>query len=295
MIQDFARSLSIVSSIVVVLGAVVGCASNVSAQATDDSDLINAKPAEPGEVPSTLHIAASCTATKIAPKMILTAAHCVLDLSNLAPLYGEGKPLKIGNASHTVARLHVHPKWMSVCEETLCSISAVTLKIDAPDIAILELESDLAGIPVTPVDSTPLEVGDDVMLVGYGCTDGVHVRGAGGTLATKEAKIIAPAQAIHEGSPLAENNLAVYSGNYALTAGPAAANGEAAGLCPGDSGGPLYAKRNNKLVVVGVNANYTLRPDEQDGVGLPVTNWHTRLDSASRNQVGAFLDSVLKR
>jgi hypothetical protein len=34
--------------------------------------------------------------------------------------------------------------------------------------------------------------------------------------------------------------------------------------------------------VAGVNANYTLRPEETDDVGLPVTNWHTRLDESSR-------------
>lgn len=258
-----------------------------------ESDLINAEPAKKEDLPATVHLADGCTAAKIAPKMLLTAAHCVLDLGTLDPKYGANKPIKLGDSKqHEVARVHVHPRWMSVCADTLCSIAAVTLKIDAPDVAIVELKEDLADVSIAPVDEQPLKPGDDVILVGFGCTNGVHVadRSTSGKLTTKEAKIIAPEKAIHEGSPLVENNLAVYSGNYALTAGPA--RNEGAGLCPGDSGGPLYRRIKDKLYVAGVNANYTLRPDDQDGVGLPITNWHTRLDKDSRNRVGAWIGAT---
>jgi hypothetical protein len=44
--------------------------------------------------------------------------------------------------------------------------------------------------------------------------------------------------------------------------------------------------------VVGVNSNYTLGPEAKDSVGLPITNWHTRLDDASRHGVGAWLKAV---
>mgnify|MGYP000644449504 CR=1 FL=1 len=63
-------------------------------------------------------------------------------------------------------------------------------------------------------------------------------------------------------------------------------------LCPGDSGGPLYKATPDGVAVVGVNANYTLLPDDKDEVGIPVTNWHTRLDGSSRNHVGDWLSQV---
>ena len=97
--------------------------------------------------------------------------------------------------------------------------------------------------------------------------------------------------AVHDGSAVLASDVAQVAGIYSLTAGPGAARAKA-GLCPGDSGGPLYAKRAGVLVVVGVNSNYTLGPEAKDDVGLPITNWHTRLDEASRHGVAAWLRSV---
>ncbi len=78
-----------------------------------------------------------------------------------------------------------------------------------------------------------------------------------------------------------------------MTAGPGARGASAAaGLCPGDSGGPLYRKRDGGWAVVGVNSNYTLALEADDSVGLPITNWHTRLDGKSRHDVATWLRSV---
>jgi hypothetical protein len=281
-------------------GAACADRSDVS---SDDSDLIGGRATALAELPSTIHLADGCTAAKVAPKLLLTAAHCVLNLSTLEPKYGpvrSGSPRAVklsrdpagGYAEHEVAAVHVHPKWMSACARTLCSISAVTAKLDAPDVALLELGVDLAEVPIAPVESRPLAAGDEVVVVGFGCTDGVHVAGGGvRSLASATATVVAASAAVHDGSPVSASDEPIYAGNYAFTAGPGAGSAHA-GLCPGDSGGPLYRRRGNELVVAGVNANYTLRSDEEDAVGLPVTNWHTRLDDGSRNNVYAWIESV---
>jgi hypothetical protein len=264
----------------------------------EPSALIGGADADAGDLPSTVAIAGECTAAKIGARLLLTAAHCAVDPSTMEPKYGPGKPVELarapstGRVEHAVARVHAHPAWMTTCAETLCSISAVSAKVDAPDIAIIELVDELLDVPVSPVDPHRLAPGDEVTLVGFGCTDGVHAALAGGgTLRTAEGAIVDPTAALHDGSFVSTDDVAVFSENYALTAGPGKDPAHA-GLCPGDSGGPLYARRAGKLVVVGVNANYTLLPDAEDASGLPETNWHTRVDDASRHGVFAWISSI---
>ena len=169
----------------------------------------------------------------------------------------------------------------------------MTARLDAADVAVIELATDLADVPVATVASAPLAAGERVTVLGFGCTAGVLVADTREALTLKyaETKLVPAERAVHDGSPVLATELAQVAGIYSLTAGPGAARSKA-GLCPGDSGGPLYAKRDGVLVVVGVNSNYTLGPEAKDSVGLPVTNWHTRLDDASRHGISAWLKTV---
>ncbi len=288
-------------AILFVLGA-AACSAPVESEQSDvseDHQLIGGRPATVARFPSTLHIAAGCTAAKVAPKLVLTAAHCVFDPNRLEPKYGPNKPIRLsrqptdGHVERAVVEVHVHPKWKSACAESYCAASAVTAKLDAPDVAVIELAEDLDEVPAAPIDPMPLAAGDDVQILGFGCTQGVHIADDRSqiTLLFADAQIAPLSAAIHDGSPVTRNDLPVYGGNYLLTGGPGSA-AIAAGLCPGDSGGPVYAQRGSTLAVVGVNANYTLRPDAEDPNGKPVTNWHTRLDDQSRNGVAEWLRSV---
>ena len=245
-------------------------------------------------MPGVVHLDDGCTAAKVGRRTLLTAAHCVVSLSTMDAKYDMTHPVRLavnaaaGHVAHAVTATAVHPAFATKCAETLCSIAAVVAKVDAPDVALLAIADDLPEVAIVPISTVPLAVGEAVELVGYGCTAGVHVADdrAVTTLATAESVVVAPATAVHDGSPVADADLPVVSGNYALTAGTA-------GLCPGDSGGPLFARRGGAIQIVGVNANYTLRPDEDDAVGVPVTNWHTRLDTASRNDVAAWIVAQL--
>ncbi|MBS2018072.1 MAG: trypsin-like serine protease [Deltaproteobacteria bacterium] len=284
------------------LAAACGSAGSDDAALDDASGedaLIGGAPATLAQFPATLYLKKGCTAAKVAEKKLLTAAHCVIDGSTLDAKYGPGKPVELtrepakGFTTHAVAKLHVHPAWVPACESAYCASSSVTATLDAADVAVIELAEDLQGVPSAPIDTAPLATREKVTVLGFGCTEGVLAQDARPevTLKFAETTILAASRAVHEGSPVEPTQLGQVSGIYAMTPGPARVKG-AGGLCPGDSGGPLYKKRGDALVVVGVNANYTLRPGEKDLAGIPVTNWHTRLDDRSRLGVATWLASI---
>jgi len=272
--------------------AAVACSGAASAEVVAP-EIIGGKVV--ASMPGVVHLEDGCTAAKVAPRTLLTAAHCVVSLSTMDPKYDAIRPVRLavtpaaGHVAHAVTRTAVHPAFATKCAETLCSIAAVVAKVDAPDVAFLELADDLPDVATVPIGALPLAVGEIVELVGYGCTEGVHIADGRAvvTLATASSVVVAPATAVHDGGPVGAADLPVVAGNYVFTAGEA-------GLCPGDSGGPLFVRRGDELTVVGVNANYTLRPDEDDAAGVPVTNWHTRLDSGSRNDVAGWIAAQLR-
>jgi len=270
------------------------------ADAAESNDaLIGGRAARAGQFPATVTLKGECTATKVGPKLLLTAAHCVLDPATVSIRYPAGSHLSVahdpskGYADVEVAAVHVHPAWTKACEDAYCAASSVTARLDAPDVAVIELATDLAGVPSASIDTEALATGDRVTLLGFGCTAGVLVPDARESLTLKyaETRLVAAERAVHDGSAVLAADVPQVAGIYSLTSGPGAAKARA-GLCPGDSGAALYKKRDGQLVVVGVSSNYTLGPEANDKVGLPITNWHTRLDAASKHGVGGWLKSV---
>jgi secreted trypsin-like serine protease len=273
---------------------------DAEAEAAESNDaLIGGRAASAGQFPATVYLKGECTATKVAPKRLLTAAHCVLDPATVSIRYPAGSRISVahepakGYADVEVAAVHVHPAWMKACEDAYCAASSVTARLDAPDVAVIDLATDLVDVPSASIDSEALAAGDRVTLIGFGCTAGVLVPDAReqATLKYADTRLVPADRAVHDGSAVLASDVAQVAGIYSLTSGPGAAKARA-GLCPGDSGGALYRKRDGQLVVVGVSSNYTLGPEAKDSVGLPITNWHTRLDAASKHAVGGWLKSI---
>lgn len=281
--------------------AVTGDAGGDADSAESNDALIGGRAASAGQFPSTVTLKGECTATKVAPKRLLTAAHCVLDPATVSLRYPAGSRISVahdpgsGYVDVEVAAVHVHPAWMKACEDAYCAASSVTARLDAPDVAVIDLATDLPDVPAASIDAAPLAVGELVTVLGFGCTDGVLVPDSRDAITLKyaETRLVPSERAVHPGSPVLAADVAQVAGIYSLTSGPGRSPTKAhAGLCPGDSGAALYKKRAGQLVVVGVASNYTLGPEAGDEVGLPITNWHTRLDASSKHGVARWLSSL---
>ncbi len=279
------------------------CGGSSSHDDVTDESLIFGEEPKVDELASVVFLGGECTAAKVGPRHLLTAAHCLIDPATGSFLHPPGSAMEVtrhpsrGFASYEVAAVHVSPSWIDACEKTYCGISAVTTRLDAADVGLIVLERDLERVPVTSIDLRPLAEGDDVTILGFGCTEGVHLSSDTPDVARLRyatTRVVSAGNAIHEGSDVVAGDISTVSASYVLTSGPGGSKGDAprAGLCPGDSGGPLLRRSAGRLVVVGVNSNYTLAPESSDEKGLPVTNWHTRLDSSSHFAVGPWLRSL---
>lgn len=298
------------AAVVGVLG-IAGCASAPVDESDEGNALIGGTEISVDELPSVVDVArvpraglptdsgplvGSCTAAQIGSRHLLLAAHCVLDPATVSPIWKAHDPIALlsspirGWKQGKVERVEIHPAWLAACDRTYCAASIVTAKMDAPDVAVLVLEEAIPDSSISPASDRRLQTGDDVIVTGFGCTEGVHVSDSRAqvSLRAKATRIAAPGVALHPGSPLSADDLTVANGNYNFTLGPSD-DALMAGLCPGDSGGPVYRKLDGKLVVVGVNANYTLPEGVSGDRGLPITNWHTRLDRESRHDVAGWL------
>jgi hypothetical protein len=198
----------------------------------------------------------------------------------LAQIDGARRAAKVG-------RVEVAPRALEACKRDHFCAGRISISAthDIPDVALLMLEGDLSDLPSAVVDTTPVSEGDPLTMVGYGCLTGFRMADADGKLRMANVAPVAPRAVVHPGSFLSDGNearLEEVGGNYVITPGPRISG--RAGLCPGDSGGPLFRRGTN--IVAGVNASYSFEP----GDDVPVTNWHTRLDGRARHGIAAWLE-----
>lgn len=235
-----------------------------------------------------------CTAAKVGPRHFLLAAHCVynrpskiiyLRFQPAATLYfSTSRNLNDSPVirTATVVATRMRADWGANCQTDTCEPAEAWPHI--PDLAVIEIDRDTPDIPTATVDASPVEVGDPVVVLGYGCQQSVQSPNAdAGLLKLQLERTVAADTLAPTWTP---GDAGSVMANYVLTPGHEL-DQSAASLCPGDSGGPLF-REGDGAWVTGINAFYSF-PDHPGTVSA--TNWHTRLDKGSYAPVVSDLQS----
>ena len=245
-----------------------------------------------GSFPGVGFIDGNCTVTRVGPKHLLTAAHCVYDatrdVQTLLPdrdiTVDFSRPWSKRREDTRIARTWVAPEWARVCmKEKKCtgSVGSVT---DAalPDVALVELTKELpSSIATYPIARDRAEPGKELWVLGAGCEVGAMTAGE------RKHRLKGAPLRVLEG-PLQEKVGTTYSAYSATdwakyhevvfpTAGLHHPMTAGASLCPGDSGGPAITHvrqgKSERYKVYGVNASYSFAGADQ----ISAVNFHTRL------------------
>jgi hypothetical protein len=243
---------------------------------------------------SALLILGSCSAAKVGPNHLLTAADCVLDQKRmLLPAFHAGKRIDVTNAKLvgpelskssivplTVVKTVVPSSYTNDCAGG-CKDAIGTDA--APNLALVVVAEATPGIPSARIDLAPARPGDAVVVTGYGCDNGSaksydfrqRVFKIQRAAVQPGSALANPLSGIKPHDPRYERLLASFVLTPGLGAGPTNAS-----LCPGDGGGPLYRDDGTESVVVGVNA-----------YADAAINYHTRTDDLSRFKIASWLKS----
>jgi secreted trypsin-like serine protease len=180
----------------------------------------------------------SCTGSVIAPKVVLTAAHCVQPGADYRIVdYSSGQP-----TLQNVTRVAIHPGF---------KVDAMLAHRATADVALLQLEQPAKGkVPaVVGMPDIPIAAGGRFTIAGIGVT----VRGDG-----KSGGTIRAAGLVATGKP----------GTLQIRLVDPVGGGTRDGLgaCTGDSGGPVFADKQGGPVIIGV-ISWTTGPNGTDGCG----------------------------
>ncbi|WP_026909390.1 S1 family peptidase [Patulibacter minatonensis] len=195
---------------------------------------------EPSSRPAVVRLAEACTATLVAPRRLLTAAHCV---SHVVP---GTTAVRIGGARYVAVRVARHPRFQYLTPD----FPAEPYR----DLGLVELDRDVTGVRPIAVARGHVRAGQEVELSGYG-TGRADRPGDYGVL--RRARLVVRSAAVcrRELGRAAPGQGAQYRGRVMLCTQDADGRRPFASGCYGDSGAPLTRTTpRGRTVVVGVDS-----------------------------------------
>jgi len=185
---------------------------------------------------------ALCTSTLIAPRVLLTAAHCVADQMFKGPA-------KFSAILGTDLRDKANTKVVKVKEVRWDKEFNDKALASGHDIAVAILETPITDIAPIPFNTKPLTKasnGQPLRITGYGLANGNEQIGIGGGGDKSSAGI----KRVAKTKQISVTDVTVEIGSKS----PIGWIWGEANICSGDSGGPVLAKVDGVETIIGVNS-----------------------------------------
>lgn len=221
--------------------AVFACASSATAAPRGQASVVGGIPAQPGPLSSVAFVtsqtgadsAMACSGTVVAPTVVLTAAHCVVDAATGNPRAASGIAVSVGRVERadtsggqdlSAADVRVHPAY-----------DARAIRSDAA-LIFLSAAAAVAPVPLaSPAEAALAAPGARAAFAGWGAISG-SARDASSRLLTTTTTLLAD-----------DACRRLLGGDFdaAVTLCAVDGPGFASSTCRGDSGGPLLLQRGD--------------------------------------------------